>query len=174
MVQNDKYRIDDNIKFSLTLDIASGMAYLHSQGLLHGQLTSNSCFIDQRWNVRVADWEHHRLTEESFKGGRSSRVTPLQVKSPSEDPNIRARQEFFSDPELLRQDTALAKPHDVYSFAMILVEIFTREDPFTELSGMMEPYQIVDILKNSDPLLRPKTTNINPPKVSVSQDGIRL
>ncbi len=61
VVQNDKYNIDENMKFSMALDIASGMSFLHSQSLVHGLLTPECCCIDQRWNVKISDWEHHRL-----------------------------------------------------------------------------------------------------------------
>ena len=39
VIQNDKYRIDDNIKFSLSMDIGAGMSFLHSQGIVHGKHT---------------------------------------------------------------------------------------------------------------------------------------
>lgn len=49
------------MKFSLALDIANGMGFLHGQGMIHGMLSPECCCIDQRWNVKITDWEHHRL-----------------------------------------------------------------------------------------------------------------
>lgn len=48
-----RYNIDNNFKFSLCLGITKGMAYLHSQKLIHGSLTSSKIFIDDLWSVRV-------------------------------------------------------------------------------------------------------------------------
>lgn len=170
VVQNEKYRIDDNIKFSLAMDIASGMTYLHSQGFIHSHLTSNSCYIDHRWNVKVADWEHDKLKEVSAQSGSLSRVSPMSLKLEVEDPNILARKLFFVDPELLGREKkgphSAVKANDVFSFAMILVEIFTREDPYSELSGSMEPCQIIEVLRGSNPQLRPKIEDLKPMKVS--------
>ncbi|ELT98642.1 hypothetical protein CAPTEDRAFT_109051 [Capitella teleta] len=141
VVQNEKYRIDDNIKFSLAMDIASGMTYLHSQGFIHSHLTSNSCYIDHRWNVKVADWEHDKLKEVSAQSGSLSRL-------------------FFVDPELLGREKkgphSAVKANDVFSFAMILVEIFTREDPYSELSGSMEPCQIIEVISIIEKAWSPK------------------
>ena len=53
IIQNDKYNLDDNFKFSLCCDVASGMNYLHSMGIIHGQLNSENCYLDNKWNVKV-------------------------------------------------------------------------------------------------------------------------
>jgi serine/threonine protein kinase len=162
VVQNDKYRLDDNIKFSLAMDVAAGVTYLHSQHFIYGHLTSNSCYIDHRWNVKVADWEHGKLKEVSAKSSRMSRVSPGGLKL--DDSNVVARQQFFTDPVLLGGGNAV-KTNDVFSYAMILVEIFTREDPYAELSGVLEPVQIIEILQTSNPGMRPKIEDLKPCKV---------
>ena len=56
-----KYHLDAVFRYSILMDTAEGMGYLHKNGIVHGQLTSNSCYIDARWNVVVGDWEQYAL-----------------------------------------------------------------------------------------------------------------
>ena len=166
VVQNDKYRIDDNIKFSLAMDITNGMVFLHSHGIIHGNLTSENCFVDQRWNVKVADWENNKLmTLHKVKRTSKTSISPQETDVMEVDPNIVARKRMWIDPELLKQDSlpVFYKQHDVYSFALILVEIFTREDPFAEYNVKMEPVEILDHISSRD--LKPDVNTINPKEI---------
>ena len=56
-----KYHLEAVFRYSILIDLAEGMIYLHKNGIIHGQLTSNSCYIDARWNVVVGDWEQYTL-----------------------------------------------------------------------------------------------------------------
>lgn len=47
--------MDSNFKYALCMGVAKGMAYLHSQNLIHGSLTSTKVYIDDHWTVRVTD-----------------------------------------------------------------------------------------------------------------------
>ncbi len=50
------------------------------------------------------------------------------------------------------------------SLAIILVEIFSREDPYSELSGRFEPSDILELIRTKD--IRPDITTIQPPAVA--------
>ena len=55
---------------------------------------SECCFIDQRWNVKVADYEHHTLEKinKTKRPSQISQVSPLDEESGEiEDPNIQVR-----------------------------------------------------------------------------------
>lgn len=80
IVQDEKYNIDDNIKFSFALDIAEAVVFLHTHGILHGRLKSSCCLIDRRWNVKVTDFEYGALVSQPGGGSKkrsSSRVSPV-------------------------------------------------------------------------------------------------
>ena len=163
VIQNEKYRIDDNIKFSLAVDVAEGVGFLHSQGLLHSSLTPDCCYIDSKWSVRIGDWENHKLETLSRNSRKISRasVAPSSVDIDAEDENVWARRQFWIDPEIIRCDvTTFRKSHDVYSCGMILVEIFTRENPFDEYSLKMQPTQVLDAIRMTS--LTPDVTLIEP------------
>ena len=172
VVQNDKYRIDDNIKFSLALDGASGMHFLHSQGLVHGYLTSESCLIDQRWNVRISDWEYHKISDvqsQRRKRSRGSKISPLEEESDTEgDINMEAKAKYWTAPEILRSEVTnfATKPADVYSYAVILLEIFTREDPYSEISDTTEPFDIIVKVINNN--MRPSLDNVGTDSVKIA------
>lgn len=100
VVQDDRYKLDENIKFSLALDVAGGLKYLHSQNLNHGNLTSDSCVVDQRWNVRIADWEYTKLAEFSIGSRRASLNSNLSESE--KDYDVEARNFMWYAPEVLK------------------------------------------------------------------------
>ena len=53
-----------------------------------------------------------------------------------------------------------SKKSDIYSYSIILVEIFTREDPYQELRGHMEPTEIIREVMRSH--LRPDPKHVQP------------
>ena len=56
-----KYNLDMIFRHSILNDVAEGMIFLHKNGIVHGQLTSNSCYVDSRWNVIIGEWEQFSL-----------------------------------------------------------------------------------------------------------------
>ncbi|KAK2138911.1 hypothetical protein LSH36_2238g00026, partial [Paralvinella palmiformis] len=170
VIQNEKYRIDDNIKFALALDVTSGMLYLHGMNICHGRLRSDSCFIDGRWNVKVTDWDYGVMESACRSKGRTRKITPdvsvLDTSCPADipDPNREARAMFFVDPVVMKTSfDKVNKMADVYSFAIILVEIFTRDDPYVELTDHMEPVKILELIKDKD--IRPNINDLKPTSI---------
>ena len=54
VLQNYDIPLNWGFRFSFASDIARGMAYLHSEKMYHGRLTSSNCTIDDRWVVKIA------------------------------------------------------------------------------------------------------------------------
>ena len=75
ILQNDKFNLDINFKYSMSLDIARGLQYLHNQSIYHGQMTSSVCLIDTRWTVKISDWE---LSYLSICQGDKSALKPTE------------------------------------------------------------------------------------------------
>ncbi|KAK2151738.1 hypothetical protein LSH36_353g08046 [Paralvinella palmiformis] len=158
VLQNTGYTLDNNLKYSLALDVATGMDFLHNNGIVHGSLTSDCCLMDYRWNVKITHWEILKLYIEE-RDNKVSRVAPLVPKDITEK-DIQARLSMWTAPEILRCEVEEPnKKSDVYSFAIILVEIFTREDPYWELSDTMDPTEIIGAIINDD--LRPDMSTIS-------------
>jgi len=62
-LQDNKYvySLNQSFRYVACADIANGMAYLHRQNLIHGNLTIDKCHVDSRWTIKIVDWEYAAL-----------------------------------------------------------------------------------------------------------------
>ncbi|XP_064649403.1 atrial natriuretic peptide receptor 1-like [Lineus longissimus] len=163
ILQDEKFTLNNDIKFSLATDIVAGMCYLHSHGVVHGNLKSSCCIIDSRWTVKITDWEYVHLYE-TLKQKKS----PLLAIRPNADDvgkQQAAFREFWTAPEILRAnfDIDVSQSCDIYSFAIILQEIFSREDPYAEHADVMNPDDVLKAVVNN--CLRPEHTDESPVRI---------
>ena len=93
--------------------------------------------------MKIADWEHIKLCSvmldsRVFRGEKSrSPLPPMEPTDKQKDEMgafAEAFRNFWTAPEVLNSKfTATPAPSgDVYSFAIVLNEIFSREDPYSE------------------------------------------
>uniref|UniRef100_A0A2C9M6S0 Protein kinase domain-containing protein n=1 Tax=Biomphalaria glabrata TaxID=6526 RepID=A0A2C9M6S0_BIOGL len=61
VLQNGKYNLSEDLKMAVAVEISSGMSFLHMHGIVHGMLTSHCCMLDNKWTVKIADWEYCKL-----------------------------------------------------------------------------------------------------------------
>ncbi|ELT89649.1 hypothetical protein CAPTEDRAFT_78649, partial [Capitella teleta] len=129
ILRNQKYHFDDNFKFCLALDVVAGMSYLHQDDIIHGYLTTNSCCVDEKWNVKIADWCFYKLA---------------QKQDDADDANQAAKRAFWLAPEMIKNPNQWpTKEADVYSFSILLIEIFTQEDPYSHLTDCSDPSDVL-------------------------------
>lgn len=126
MLHNETMLLDDEILLPIVRDITSGCRYLHSADpqILHGDLKSANILVDGKFRAKVSDFglASLRSTTSAATG------TPL-----------------FMAPELLNGSSTNTAASDMYSFGMILYEVFSRKDPYEEEEDLMEVLkQIVD------------------------------
>ena len=133
-----------DLKFAITYELACGMNFLHKNNIVHGCLSSSNCYFDSNWSLRIDGWVKDKLgdrTNEDHHIDDFNKIT--QWDAP----------EFWIAPEILHHNTYPTKSGDVYSFAMIMKEIFTRELPFSEYSSCRTPGEVLkDVI---DVSLRP-------------------
>lgn len=99
------------------IDVAAGMAYLHSQNILHGELKSLNILVDldresQTDVALISDYGLHRVREQV---GKTQGATSVQMSGAP----------AFSAPETL-EGRPLDKPADVYGFAMLCYEVVSK------------------------------------------------
>ncbi|KAM5148116.1 atrial natriuretic peptide receptor 1-like [Mantella aurantiaca] len=113
---NDDVPLNWGFRLSFATDIARGMAYLHHHKIYHGRLTSRNCVIDDRWVCKISDYGLMVYRKDEFQ--------ELMEKKPVH---------IYCPPEVIQSNSSCVAPTpagDVYSYAIVLVEIASRSDPF--------------------------------------------
>uniref|UniRef100_A0A8R1E3I4 Guanylate cyclase n=2 Tax=Caenorhabditis japonica TaxID=281687 RepID=A0A8R1E3I4_CAEJA len=111
VIAKSSMQMDSFFIFSLIRDISNGIGYIHNSFLgCHGYLTSRSCLIDDRWQIKISDYGIPFIRHFD---------------------NIHKMGMLWSAPEILRNEL----PHrnrksDIYAFGIICSELITRKSAF--------------------------------------------
>lgn len=154
ILENHEINLDWMFKLSLMHDLAKGMSFLQLSPIhSHGQLKSSNCVVDSRFVLKVADFGLHSLrknpaeeleAKDSHEYWKSecrchqhNIAFPLEQDNYSYPKNLiitRSKTEYlWTAPELLRQPLIPergSQKGDVYSFALIVQEIVSRQGVF--------------------------------------------
>lgn len=99
----------------MALEAALGVQHLHLEGVIHRDLAARNLLIDDTYHVRVADFGFARAKEHAAsKGYTRSDMGPIR----------------WSAPEAMRKKM-YSEASDVFSFGVVLFEIFQREMPWS-------------------------------------------
>jgi len=98
----------------LMSDIADGLKYLHSHGIIHGDLKGTSVLVDDKGRACLTDFSLSAVFTDigsgrSIKDGHAVR---------------------WAAPEILDEKMPVSEWSDVYSFSMVTIEAFTGKPPF--------------------------------------------
>lgn len=115
--------LDERRRLSMAYDVAKGMNYLHRRNppIVHRDLKSPNLLVDRKYTVKVSDFGLSRLKANTFLSSKSAAGTP----------------EWMA-PEVLRDEPSNEKS-DIYSFGVILWELATLQQPWSNLN----PAQVV-------------------------------
>ncbi|XP_071951997.1 speract receptor-like [Antedon mediterranea] len=157
ILEAEDIKLDNMFLSSLLADLVKGMIYLHSSAInSHGNLKSSNCVVDNRWVLSITDYGLHELK----KG---------QDNVDDDDLYIKSKNLFWRAPEHLKEGESMPPAGscsgDVYSFAIILNEIYSRAEPYhlneeePEViisrveTGLFPAYRpdISDIIENAPP-----------------------
>ena len=103
-----------HLHVNLSYDIALALAYLHSNGVVHRDLSSNNVLITAGTRAKVTDFGMLKLLEENM------RMTPL-TKCPGTV--------AYMPPEALSDDPVYTDKLDCFSLGVLMIQIITRNFP---------------------------------------------
>ena len=101
------------IQVNLSYDIAQALAFLHSNGIIHRDLSSNNILLITGSRAKVTDFGMSKFTE----------ITRLATMTTC--PGTPA----FMSPEALNEPPVYSERLDNFSFGVLLVQITTRQFP---------------------------------------------
>lgn len=126
-------------RLKLSLDIAKGLAYLHSRTpeIVHGDLKSNNVLITNENDAMLSDFGLSRIMEEN------PQWTP---------PHRQAGSVRWMAPELLLDKERESYTADVWSFGMVMFEVMTGNVPYSDLPASKLWTSICDLDNPKDPV----------------------
>ncbi|XP_022700684.1 receptor-type guanylate cyclase Gyc76C-like isoform X2 [Varroa jacobsoni] len=135
ILEDDDVKLDNMFIASLVMDLVKGIEYLHQSSIrVHGNLKSTNCLITNKWTLQLSDFGLHELrftTDQLIRyDDEMQYYRSLLWRSPEQ---LRARaKNIYVSP---------CQKDDVYSFAIILHEIMSRQGAWGSYN--MEPKEIV-------------------------------
>lgn len=117
---------------------SQGLEHLHSSGLQsHGRMKSSNCLVDARWVLKITDYGLSALRSGQSLSTKGASIFHLLFAKRQKRHVCLITDKLWMAPELLR--TSHPPPQgtqkgDVYSFAIVLSEIISRDKPY----GMFE------------------------------------
>ncbi|KAG2122939.1 kinase-like domain-containing protein [Suillus clintonianus] len=109
-------------------DVSAGLCYLHSESVMHGDITGANILIDKRGHARLIDF------------GLSTIVQPLLGQSHLAISSVRPGAIRYAAPELVLSENAHELPvplekADIYSFGCIMLQVLSGRLPWSEIRG---------------------------------------
>ncbi|KAL1817653.1 hypothetical protein ACET3Z_020227 [Daucus carota] len=117
---------------SMALDIARGMAFVHSQGVIHRDLKPENILINQDFQLKVADF------------GIACRDTSCEALADG------AGTYRWMAPEMIKSKSCSRKV-DVYAFGLILWEMVAGSVPFKDMNPVQAAFAVAN--KNLRPAI---------------------
>jgi len=108
----------------IALDIANGMAYLHSKNVIHRDLKPANILLTKGNRAKIADFG-------------------MSVANTGQELTAETGTYRWMAPEVIRHESYSSNA-DVYSFGVVLWQLISREVPFTTLTPVQTAYAVAE------------------------------
>ena len=113
-LENTKNTLFVNQQMNLCIDMARGIAYLHSQSLVHGNLHGNNVLISSNGHAKIADY-----------------VCPLIFS----DVTVNNSSGYVA-PEIFQDKTAPSQESNIYTLGVLFLQVITKHPPLPRTSDL--------------------------------------
>lgn len=126
--------LDLSMCYHFVVDIANGLAFLHACNppVLHRDLKSLNILLDQHFRAKLSDFGLSKIKSET----RHTSAKGQAVGTPA-----------WMAPETMKREPEYTKKSDIYSFAIVLWEIYSRKLPFADAA---QPHLIINWVLQGD------------------------
>lgn len=108
----------------IALDIANGMAYLHSRQVIHRDLKPSNVLLTQNHRAKISDFG-------------------MSVANTGQELTAETGTYRWMAPEVIRHESYSSNA-DVYSFGIVLWQLITREIPFATMTPVQTAYAVAE------------------------------
>lgn len=135
-------------KLRILRQVAAAIGYLHSKGIVHGDLTANNILIDSDCNAQVAD--HGILA-----------MCPESPNTSYLRGSVRwAAPELFDVPEDEESSIPPKPASDIYSFGCIMFQVMSGQQPYADVQNN---HQVTILIFKGKKPARPSSPHIADP-----------
>jgi len=162
--RDNRCSVNQSFCYIICADIANGMAYLHRQNLIHGNLSIDKCYVDARWTVKVVDWEYSALFDAVRRANRSqaqATSTKNILHFLCDGGSTSSSRPFRHLAPEIQRDGRLSEPTrvgDIYSFGVIVQDCFadcSRQEPHQIDRMPVKARQIMELACHENSIKRP-------------------
>ncbi|KAF8597459.1 kinase-like protein [Ceratobasidium sp. AG-I] len=141
-------------RYQLCVQLATGVSYLHSVGVVHGDLRANNVLMSQDGALKISNFENATLPSSPL---RSSTTTdagtgPIRWTAPEllqrDDDDNESNDQAEDSSENTRSTQT-----DIYALGMTMMEIFTGSLPYAEFR---QDFSVIRAIDKKQTPKRPK------------------
>nr|KYP47925.1 Mitogen-activated protein kinase kinase kinase 1 [Cajanus cajan] len=119
-----KYRLNDSQVSAYTRQILNGLKYLHDHDVVHRDIKCSNILVDVHGAVKLADFGLAKATK--FNDVKSSKGSP-----------------YWMAPEVVNlKNQGYGLAADIWSLGCTVLEMLTRQPPYSDLEGMQALFRI--------------------------------
>ncbi|KAJ1308943.1 hypothetical protein OPQ81_004626 [Rhizoctonia solani] len=144
-------------RYALCVQVATGLSYLHNEGMVHGDLKAANILVSNDGIVKLSDFDHSILTESTLAFSNTTNLAGGTFRWMA--PELLLTRD--SDDDGPEQPVKRNKQTDVYALGMTFLEIISGRVPYAEYQN---DYGVFGALQKKQRPTRPKELAADNPK----------